>query len=163
MTHISTATIMILKLTSPILRTRIRNMGPPGCFDHTTSSGYKFSPSPDCYSQGHLGALSHCQKEITRLLQLSESEENRPDDEFPASFIRYMIEWKVKVNNRLAAQDAEQDVALSPSAYWSLVLKNKLDNLLERKISHRRRVRSDDASTVVSVNNRTQRDLTKGI
>jgi hypothetical protein len=32
-------------------------------------------------------------------------------------FIRYVIEWKVEVNNRFRSEDTEQDIALTPSAY----------------------------------------------
>jgi hypothetical protein len=84
-----------------------------------------------------------------------------PNDELPASYIRYMIEWKVTVNKKVISRDTEEDVALTPSAYWSVILRGKLEKLLQGKTSREGRVRSDDTSIVVSVNDRSQRDLTK--
>lgn len=65
------------------------------------------------------------------------------------------------MNNRSVSEDTEQDVALTPSAYWPLTLRGKLEKIIEDKVSRRRRVRSDDTSIAVSVNDRKQRDLKK--
>jgi hypothetical protein len=81
--------------------------------------------------------------------------------ELPASCIQYMIEWKVMLNRKVTSRDTEEDVALTPSAYWPVNLRPKLEKLLEGKTSRAGRVRSDDTSIVVSVNDRSQRDLTK--
>ena len=67
----------------------------------------------------------------------------------------------MKVNSRFRSEDTEQDVALTPSAYWPSVLKGKLEKVLQEKVSRDRRVRSDETSIVVSVNDRKQRDLKK--
>ena len=67
----------------------------------------------------------------------------------------------MKVNNRFRSEDAEQVVSLTPSAYWPSVLRGKLEKLLQKRVSRNRRVRSDDTSIVVSVNDRKQRDLKK--
>ncbi|KAJ5993082.1 hypothetical protein N7451_008806 [Penicillium sp. IBT 35674x] len=53
------------------------------------------------------------------------------------------------MNKKVISRDTEEDVALAPSAYWSLTLKGKGG------------ARSDDTSIVVSVNDRSQRDLLK--
>lgn len=116
----------------------------PGYYDHTPPSGYGFSPSPDCYTQDGPAAPSSPQQDNLRLLQLCEWEEGRTDDALPPNFIRYTIEWKVKVNNRFRSEDTEQDVALTPSAYWPSVLRGKLAKVLQERVSHNRRVRSDD-------------------
>jgi hypothetical protein len=50
---------------------------------------------------------------------------------------------------------------LAPASYWRLVLQPKLEKLLRRKTSQNKCVRSDDTNVVVSVADRSQRDLTK--
>ena len=65
------------------------------------------------------------------------------------------------MNNRSVSEDTEQDVALTPSAHWPLVLREKLHKVIEEKVARKRRVRSDDTSIVVSINDRKQRDLKK--
>ncbi|KAJ5261107.1 hypothetical protein N7478_011702 [Penicillium angulare] len=83
------------------------------------------------------------------------------NDEIPACCIQYTIEWKVTVNKKVISRDTEQDVALTPSAYWPMTLRGKLEKLLAGKTSSKGRVRSDDTSIVVYVNDRSQRDLIK--
>ncbi|CAG8263094.1 unnamed protein product [Penicillium salamii] len=99
--------------------------------------------------------------ESPRLLQLSEWHDGILDDELPPDCIQYTIEWKVMVNKKVISRDTEEDVALTPSAYWPMTLKCKLEKLLEGKASYKGRVRSDDTAIVVSVNDRSQRDLMK--
>jgi hypothetical protein len=50
---------------------------------------------------------------------------------------------------------------LAPASYWQLFLQPKLEKLLRKKISQNKYVRSDDTNIVVSVADRSQRDLTK--
>ena len=132
----------------------------PGYPGRTPMSRYELGPSPG-YTQNDLGELSQYHPENPRLLQPSEWDDETASDELPASYIRYTIEWKVTVNKRIISQDTEEDVALTPSAYWPMTLKRKLEKLLEGKTSRKGRVRSDDTSIVVSVNDRSQRDLTR--
>lgn len=49
---------------------------------------------------------------------------------------------------------------LAPYFYWSLFLQSKLEKLLQ-KMSPNKRVRPDDTNAVVSVTERSERDLTK--
>lgn len=71
-----------------------------------------------------------------------------------------MIEWKVTLNNRVLAKDTEQDLVSTPSIYWQAI-KQKAERIVRQKVNHNRRVRPDDTAVVVSVNDRSQRDLTK--
>jgi hypothetical protein len=59
--------------------------------------------------------------------------------------------WKANVNNRVTAQDREDDVALTPSTYCPLVLREKLENVLEWEISWTEG-RCNDTSIFMSVN-----------
>jgi hypothetical protein len=62
--------------------------------------------------------------------------------------VRYTIEWRVTLNNRMVAKDTEQDLALIPSSYWQDI-REKAETVLRRKVARNRRVRLDDATIVV--------------
>ena len=87
--------------------------------------------------------------------------EGRSYDEDPPIYLHYSIEWKVTVNNRVVAKDTEPDLVLAPSAYWVKVLRQKLESRVKAKTQRSRHVRSEDTAVVVSVNDRSQRDLNK--
>lgn len=94
-------------------------------------------------------------------LPLAEWDEYNSYEEDIPSRLRYSIEWKVAVNNRVVAKDTEQDLVLVPAAYWHMYLKTKVEKLSSRKVGHNRHVEYDDTSVIVSVNDRSERDLTK--
>jgi hypothetical protein len=133
----------------------------PGYYGRTPASNCGFSPSPDYHSENDLEVLSQQQPQTPRLLQLSEWHDGTSSNELPANYIQYTIEWKVTVNKKILSRDTEEDVALTPSAYWPMALKGKLEKLLEGKTPGKIMVKSDDTSIVVSVNDRPQRDLMK--
>ncbi|CAG8219696.1 unnamed protein product [Penicillium olsonii] len=133
----------------------------PGYYGRTPASSCGLSPSPDYHSEHDLEDLCQHEPERSRLLQLSEWHDGMLSDELPANCIQYTIEWKVTVNKKVLSRDTEEDVVLTPSAYWPKTLKGKLERLLEGKIPRKGRVRSDDTSIAVSVNDRSQRDLMK--
>jgi hypothetical protein len=54
-----------------------------------------------------------------------------------------------------------QNVVLAPGSYWQLSLQPKLENSLRRHLSHSKCVRSGDTNVVVSVTERSERDLAK--
>ena len=54
--------------------------------------------------------------------------------------VRYLIEWRVTLNNQVVAKDTKQDLVLKPSSYWQEI-KQKAENVLRRKIARNRRVR----------------------
>ena len=65
------------------------------------------------------------------------------------------------LNGKAISKDTEPEVFLSPRCYWRLVLQARLEELLQDKFPGNRSVRSDDTTAVVSVTERSQRDLTK--
>jgi hypothetical protein len=119
------------------------------------------SPSNSIAADDCSPAFEQPQPDQLGFIQQADWEEERLYNKQPPGYIHSSIEWKVTLNNRVVAKDTEQDLVLAPSSYWQGVLKGKPDNILHRKISHDRRVRLDDITIVVSVNNRSQRDLIK--
>jgi hypothetical protein len=106
----------------------------PGYYGRTPASSCGLCPSPEYHSEHDLEDLSQHQPERPRLLQLSEWHDGMLSDELPANCIQYTIEWKVTVNKKVLSRDTEEDVVLTPSAYWPKTLKGKLEKLLEGKI-----------------------------
>ena len=73
----------------------------------------------------------------------------------------YSIEWKVVVNRRLTSKDTEPDVVVTPGAYWEDCLKSRAELLLEQIMGWNHTARVEGINVVVSVNARSERDLTK--
>ena len=113
--------------------------------------------SRDAGSAGHVRPHSG----RLELLDLDEWNENATYDEEPPTCLHYSIEWKVTLNNRLLARDTEPDLVLAPRFYWSLFLRDKLEKLLQKKLPPSKRVACEDTNVVVSVTERSKRDLTK--
>jgi hypothetical protein len=57
--------------------------------------------------------------------------------------------------------DTEQNLVLAPSAFWDQTLKPKLQQLLVKKTPRNKCYEPDEPNVVVSVTDRSQRDLTK--
>jgi hypothetical protein len=128
----------------------------PGNFDHHTPSVYRPSPnrlyaerSTSLPRSGRLGFHDEARS----------GNDPSYDDDSPRC-IKYLIEWRALLNNRVVARDTEQDLVLKPSSYWKQI-KEKADQVVRQKKARNQRVRSDDTTIVVSVNERSQRDLTK--
>ncbi|RYC79042.1 hypothetical protein BFJ63_vAg18077 [Fusarium oxysporum f. sp. narcissi] len=93
------------------------------------------------------------------LLQLSEWDETLAYDEQPPTCVHYLIEWKVKLNNRCISKDTEPDVILAPGAYWTKCLWSKVDKLAKKKLPSNRTFHVDDTDIIVWVNYKGEADL----
>jgi hypothetical protein len=94
-----------------------------------------------------------------QLCQFADWDSERLYDEDPPQYIHYSVEWKVTVNNRaIMPKDTEQDVVLALADCWEHILKPKLENFLHKK---NRPLESEHTTVVVSVTERSERDLTK--
>ena len=104
---------------------------------------------------------AHLQLDKLQLLHIDEWDNENTYDEDPPSCIHYSIEWKVTLNGKLISKDTEQNLVLAPTFYWPEFLKPKLEKLLRKKVPSNKRVTPDDTNVVVSVRDRSERDLTK--
>ncbi|KAM0293718.1 hypothetical protein ACHAPM_011518 [Fusarium culmorum] len=93
------------------------------------------------------------------LLQLTEWDETLAYDKQPPTCVHYLIEWKLKLNNRCISKDTEPDVVLAPGAYWTKYLWSKVDKLAKKKLPSNRTFHIDDTDIAVSVNYRGEEDL----
>ncbi|RKK82141.1 hypothetical protein BFJ68_g17571, partial [Fusarium oxysporum] len=93
------------------------------------------------------------------LLQLSEWDETLAYDEQPLTCVHYLIEWKLKLNNRCISKDTEPDVVLAPGAYWTKYLWSKVDKLAKKKLPSNRTFHVDDTDITVCVNYKGEADL----
>jgi hypothetical protein len=117
----------------------------------------EYALSEDVYSQ----QAAYIQPDKLQLLNMEEWDDEKTYDEDPPNCIHYTIEWKVTLNGKLISKDTEQNLVLAPSFYWPQYLKPKLEKLLRKKVSSNKRVAPDDTNVVVSVTDRSERDLTK--
>ncbi|KAJ5901575.1 hypothetical protein N7495_002103, partial [Penicillium taxi] len=79
-------------------------------------------------------------------------------DEQSPDYNHYQIEWRVRLNNRVAVKDTKKDLTRLPSFYCEQI-KDGSGNVLRRTTARSRRLRLDDTDMVLSVN--SQRDIDK--
>ncbi|CAG7925979.1 unnamed protein product [Penicillium olsonii] len=132
----------------------------PGYFRSPYAARSDYSPSPSVLGYDSNPAIQ-TRPNTLPLLQESEWDKDKVYDEDPPICLHYFIEWRVTLNNKAVVKDTEEDIVLTPNAYWNLVLEKKLQKVLREKVSYKKRIRVDDSAIVASVNDRPQRDLTK--
>ncbi|KAH7165146.1 hypothetical protein DER46DRAFT_685257 [Fusarium sp. MPI-SDFR-AT-0072] len=80
-------------------------------------------------------------------------------DKQPLTCVHYLIEWKLKLNNRCISKDTEPDVVLAPGTYWTKYLWSKVDKLAKKKLPLNRTFHVDDTDIAVYVNYKGEADL----
>ncbi|KAJ5642756.1 hypothetical protein N7490_006756 [Penicillium lividum] len=132
----------------------------PGFFSPAWAPSVGFSsPDPEQVVDERSSPLRHIQPDNVRLEEAVEDEGGTPGEQ-PSDCIQYLIEWRVTLNRRVVVKDTEQDLVQMPSLHWPQI-QARAYKILRDKISRDRRIRPDDTTVVVSVNDRSQRDLTK--
>ncbi|KAK1613489.1 hypothetical protein BDP81DRAFT_388078 [Colletotrichum phormii] len=92
--------------------------------------------------------------------RLSEPPDPEYNDPQPAH-VPYSVEWKLTANNRMVTKDSEQTIVVPPDVFWKTRLRAKLRALLDRKLPSTKTFEAVDTDVVVSVTDRSQRDLVK--
>ena len=95
------------------------------------------------------------------LLQYPEWDQEKDYRENPPTCIRYTIDWKITLNNRTKVKNTERDVVLQPAAFFDIILSPKVKATAAQKISRNKNVQLEDIGVIVSVNDRTERDLNR--
>ncbi|SCO84450.1 related to RSA4-WD-repeat protein required for maturation and efficient intra-nuclear transport [Fusarium oxysporum] len=98
------------------------------------------------------------------LLQLDDWDPDYTYDESSPTCVHYPIEWKLQLRKgRLSklTNDTEQNLVLAPGAFWETTLEAKVDKLLKQKTPRGESYVPEETIIVVSVNDRSERDLTK--
>jgi len=81
-----------------------------------------------------------------------------PYDEQPPSCMHYVMEWKLTLNKRVVAKQTEDDLVLAPGDFWNQALSSKVADIAK---STGKPCKADATIIVLSVNDRTERDITK--
>ncbi|PTD03466.1 hypothetical protein FCULG_00012778 [Fusarium culmorum] len=122
----------------------------------TNSRGASFVASPSPSPSGQRPRLP--------LLQLDDWDPDSAYDESPPTCIHYSIEWKLQLRKgRLSklTNDTEQNLVLAPGAFWSTTLETKVERLLGQKTPRGKKYVPEETIIVVSITDRSERDLTK--
>ncbi|KAK7928786.1 hypothetical protein PG985_005784 [Apiospora marii] len=64
--------------------------------------------------------------------------------------IRYDVEWKATLNRRSKAEDTEQDVTLAPREFWQSSLRQKFENVAEKKFPANKSFQVEDPNMIVN-------------
>ena len=94
------------------------------------------------------------------LLRLEDWDRERVYDEDPPICVHYFVEWTVFLNDKKISKNSERNVVLEPASFWHVVLRPRLDRLVEKKINNMQKVRASEGSVVASVTARGVHDFT---
>jgi hypothetical protein len=72
--------------------------------------------------------------------------------------MRYMMEWKLTLTKRAAVKQTEEDLVVAPSDFWNQELVFKIADIVRSK---GKPYSADLATITISVNDRSERDITK--
>jgi hypothetical protein len=72
--------------------------------------------------------------------------------------MHYLMEWKLTLNRRLVAKQTEDDLVLAPSDFWKEELSSKIADIVK---STGKPCKPDATTIILSVNDRSERDITK--
>ncbi|KXH45933.1 hypothetical protein CSAL01_09161 [Colletotrichum salicis] len=130
-----------------------RNTRSPSVFDlNETDESDEGDSSPQSRS-----AANQDDMWMSRLSEPPDAEYNDPQ---PAH-VPYSVEWKLTANNRMVTKDSEQTIVVPPDVFWKTRLRAKLKGVLDRKLPSTKTFEAVDTDVVVSVTDRSQRDLVK--
>ncbi|KAK3934333.1 hypothetical protein QBC46DRAFT_83014 [Diplogelasinospora grovesii] len=76
----------------------------------------------------------------------------------PPFCMHYIMEWKLTVNKRVAAKQTEDDLVVAPSDFWNEELSSTIADIVK---STGKPCKADATTVVISVNDRSERDITK--
>lgn len=77
---------------------------------------------------------------------------------YPPFCMHYIIEWKLTLNRRIAAKQTEDDLIIAPSDFWQEGLSSTITDIVK---SSDKLYKADATIIVISVNNRSEQDITK--
>lgn len=72
--------------------------------------------------------------------------------------MHYVMEWKLTLNKRVAAKQTEDDLVLAPSDFWNEELSPKIADIVK---STGKPCKADATTITISINDRSERDITK--
>ena len=94
------------------------------------------------------------------LLRLDEWDREGEYDEDPPTCVHYSVDWTVMLDHQQISQNSERNVVLEPASFWQVVLRPRLEKVVEKKMSHVQNVRAFETNVVASVTARGVHDFT---
>lgn len=68
------------------------------------------------------------------------------------------MEWKLTLNKRTAAKQTEDNLVVAPSDFWNGELASKMTDIVQ---STGKSYKADATTIAISINDRSERDITK--